>query len=396
MEYVCIGDDVVFLPARDPSRAKASYCVTHPGQLQFQESVDWLNIEQACSLDLPDDLLKKIRSGRARAVNTRHPAAQCLIKRPWNIPCGKLRVHILAMGDVGATLLLGLVLLSADVISSIGIYDVREDVLQRYEYEMNQISWPFAFDALPTVEPVSKEELFACDVFVFCASRAVPPVGAEVEDVRMAQLRGNTAILKMYARQARETAFQGLFAVVSDPVDLLSQYAFWESNRDEAGIVDWQGLLPEQIRGYGLGVMNARAAYYAKRDSRFTSFMTEGRAYGPHGKGLIIANSIEAYDDAISRELTLLATEANLRMRETGFKPYIAPALSSGAISILLTLRREWHYSAIFLDGVYFGCKNRQSPMGLEAEALPIPSGLYERLRKEHAILWEQGKQFRQ
>ncbi len=396
MEYVCIDDGVVFLPRRDPLRAKASYRVTQPTQLEVNESVAWLNAEEMCSAELPEDLIQKIRSGYARAVNVRHPAAQRLIEHPWDIPSGKLRVHILAMGDVGATLLLGLVLMGGDVLSSIGIYDVREHVLRRYEYEMNQISWPFAYDALPVVESVPQKELFNCDAFIFCASRAVPPVGANVGDVRMAQLQGNTAILKTYARQAREAGFQGLFAVVSDPVDLLSQYAFLESNKDDTGILDWGGLLPEQVRGYGLGVMNARAAYYAKRDDRFMSFLTQGRAYGPHGKGLIIANSIEAYDDTLSHELSKLAMEANLRMREAGFKPYIAPALSSGAISILLTLRREWHYSAIFLDGVYFGCKNRQSQMGLEMESLTLPSVLHERMQQEHASLWEQARQWRE
>ncbi|MEL7603650.1 MAG: lactate dehydrogenase [Bacillota bacterium] len=395
MEHIYRDDSVVFLPGRDPLRAKASYRVTHPIQLQLRESVDWLNVNGLYPMELSEELLQKIRSGCARVVNINHPAAQRLIERPWDIPSGKLRVHVLAMGDVGATLLLGLVLLGGDVISSIGICDVREHVLRRYEYEMNQISWPFEYDALPAVQTVPQEELFECDVFVFCASRAVPPVGVAVEDVRMAQLQGNASILKAYAKQAREAGFHGLFAVVSDPVDLLSQYAFLESNRNEAGVLDWRGLLPEQIRGYGLGVMNARAAYYAKRASRFASFLTQGRAYGPHGKGLIIANSVEAYDDALSLELTRLATEANLRMREAGFKPYIAPALSSGAMSILLTVRREWHYSAIFLDGVYFGCKNRQSSMGIEAETLSLPSALHERIRQEHAMLWEQGSQWR-
>ena len=395
MEHVNIGDSVVFLPGRDPLHAKASYRVTHSGQLQKRESVDWLNADELYTLELSEELQQNIRCGRARAVNISHPLAQRLIKQPWDITSGKQRVHVLAMGDVGATLLLGLVLLGGDVISSIGICDVREHVLRRYEYEMNQIAWPFTYDALPSVQSVPPQELFDCDAFVFCASRAVPPVGTTVEDVRMAQLQGNTSILKAYARQAREAEFRGLFAVVSDPVDLLSQYAFLESNRNDAGALDWRGLLPEQIRGYGLGVMNARAAYYAKRESRFASFLTQGRAYGPHGKGLIIANSIEAYDDALSLDLTRLAMEANLRMREAGFKPYIAPALSSGAISILLTLRREWHYSAIFLDGVYFGCKNRQSNMGIETEMLSLPPALHERIRQEHAMLWEQGNQWR-
>ena len=61
-------------------------------------------------------------------------------------------------------------------------------------------------------------------------------------------------------------------------------------------------LPPEGIQGFGLGVMNARAAYFAKRDPKLASFLTEGRSFGPHGTGLFIANSIAHYDEDISRE----------------------------------------------------------------------------------------------
>ncbi|MBR3910032.1 MAG: lactate dehydrogenase, partial [Anaerotignum sp.] len=108
---------------------------------------------------------------------------------------------------------------------------------------------------------------------------------------------------------------------------------------------------------------------------------------GPHGENLVIANSIEHYDDALSRELTRLAVEANLRTRELGFKPYVAPAISSAAISILLTLRGEWHYSSNFLGGVYMGCKNRTTEYGLEMEALPLPEALFSRIEKAYQSL---------
>ena len=58
---------------------------------------------------------------------------------------------------------------------------------------------------------------------------------------------------------SRERKFRGLFLVMSDPVDPLCRAAYLASNRDEAGNLDHQGLLPEQIRGLGLGVMNARS-----------------------------------------------------------------------------------------------------------------------------------------
>lgn len=140
-------------------------------------------------------------------------------------------------------------------------------------------------------------------------------------------------------------------------MDPLAKTAFLESNKNEAGEYDWMGLLPEQVQGFGLGVMNARAAYYAKRDPRFKQFLTEGRSFGPHGQDLVIADSIENYNDELSKELTNLTVTANLHMRAIGYKPFVAPAFSSGAISILMTLRKQWHCGSVFLGGVYMGVK---------------------------------------
>lgn len=299
----------------------------------------------------------------------------------------KKRVNILGLGDVGGMLLTGLTLLGGNVISTIGIYNTKENVAKRYENEMNQISYPWDYDALPEIEIIDQDNIFDCDVFIFCASKGVPEIGTTVADVRMVQFEANRDILKDYSVMAREKGFQGLFAVVSDPVDPLCKAAYLDSNKNKLGVLDYMGLKAEQIQGYGLGVMNSRAAYFAKRDHRFTSFLTEGRAFGPHGNGLVIANSIENYDDELSRELTKLTIEANLRTRETGFKPFIAPALSSGAISLLLTMRGEWHYSSNALGNIYMGARNRMTKTGVEFELLALPELLFRRIEESYKAL---------
>ncbi len=291
----------------------------------------------------------------------------------------KQRVNILAMGDVGSTLLIGLALLGGDRIDSIGIWDINENNALRFEQEINQIAYPFEYNKLPAVEAIDESRLFDCDVFVFCASRGIPSLGENVADVRMAQFEGNRPIVEKYAELAVRSGFKGLFAVVSDPVEPLCKAALMK------------GLYPEQIQGYGLGVMNSRAAYYAKKDKRFARFLTEGRAFGPHGSGLVIADSINDYDDGLSRELTTLAAEANLRARETGYKPYIAPALSSGAISLLLTISGDWHYSSVYLGnsekGAFMGIKNRMGPDGTIIEKIPLPDKLFDRIRESYEEL---------
>ena len=175
--------------------------------------------------------------------------------------------------------------------------------------------------------------------------------------------------------------------VLSDPVDQLCQAAYNAANRNEQGEWDGLGLLPEQVQGYGLGVMTARAAYYAKQDERLASYLTEGRSFGPHGKGLLIANSVINYDDALSMELTEKTVTANLKMREIGFKPYVAPAVSSGAMQLILTLRGQWHCGSVCLGGIWFGVRNRYTAKGLDVETLDLPDGLYDRLQETEEIL---------
>ena len=404
------GTPLTFLFEREPGTGRESFKVNSPLLLfQEAENVSWLSsrkleaqaetmkkklaesTEKAAgsgasesgapskmNCELDEAVKAAIDQGMMRAVNRLHPDFETILaEKPQKT---KKRVHVLAIGDVGSTLLTGLHLLGGDCISSIGICDISDKVTARWEFEENQIAYPWAYDALPEVDVVKPEDLFKCDVFVFVASKGIPPVGSGVKDVRMYQFENNSKIVAQYARQARAEHFKGLFAVVSDPVDPLTKTAWLESNKDENGILDLKGLRPEQVQGFGLGVMNARAAYYAKRDGRFSQFLTEGRSFGPHGQDLVIADSIENYNDELSKELTQLTVTANLHMRAIGFKPFIAPAYSSGAISLILMMRGEWHCGSVFMGGIFMGVKNRYTEYGLETEILPLPDALYERI----------------
>lgn len=388
MEVIQQGQYTFITLQREMQRAKGCFAVTHEGMLYGEEGLHWLDLGRLNGMktEASIEVKEAIKNKSAIGINLAYQSKEEWLKyfQAAEEKNKKKRVHLLALGDVGGTVLIGLKLLGKDCISQIGIFDVNPLVSQRWEYEMNQTALPWAYDALPEVEIIGEEALFDCDMFVFCASKGIPPVGSEVKDVRMVQFDANRGIISRFAKKAREANFQGLFAVVSDPVDPLCKAAFLASNEDEKGNFDGKGLRPEQVQGFGLGVMNARAAYYAKKEKRFASFLAEGRAFGPHGEDLVIANSVEHYDDQISKELTKLAVEANLRTREMGFKPYIAPALSSAALSLILTLEGKWHYSSNFLGGIYMGCKNRSTKVGLEIESLTLPDALYGRLQKAY------------
>jgi len=224
-------------------------------------------------------------------------------------------------------------------------------------------------------------------MFIFCATVGVPSLGEEQEDVRMKQFEGNSKIISDYARKAREKSFKGIFAIISDPVDLLCKAVFLTSNKDTSREFDFKGLAADQIRGYGLGVMHARAVYYSKQNPKTAKYNREGRAFGPHGHGLVIANSLKKYDERLSEMLTGQTVKANLEVRKTGFKPYVAPALSSGCLPIIATISGKWHYSATFMGGVFMGAKNKLLKSGTEIERLDLPVILVEKIKESYKEL---------
>lgn len=269
---------------------------------------------------------------------------------PW-----KPRISIAGLGDVGGTLLTGLRLLGGEDLGPIRIFDPDVNKVRRYELEVNEIS---DGGPMPEVTGSSYLELLDCDILVFTVSLGVPPLGTSLADVRMVQFEKNSAVLLQYARDAEKSSFRGMYFIVSDPVDQLCMSLMVNG-----------GIAPERIRGFGLGVMEGRARYIAKEMGAYSDDL---RVYGPHGKGIIAVNSLSEYDEEISLELASRTERENFRIRETGFKPYIAPALSSGAIQMVKAIRGEYHASAWFDGKVFFGARSMLSDGFTQPERIQL------------------------
>lgn len=276
----------------------------------------------------------------------------------------KFNVSLLGLGDVGSTLAIGLKLLGGDVIQTLNLFDINPAQKSRWEMELNQV----VVNPELKVNAIEAEALFDSDVFLFCASKFIPKVGESHADVRMMQFEDNAALVSIYAKQARDAGFKGLFCVVSDPVDLLCKKALISASTHPEGYLDYRGLKPEQVVGFGLGVMDGRAKYYSDRLG--LNYRECGRVYGPHGKDLIVTLDAGEEDPSSSEVLTEKVVTANLEMRALGYKPFIAPALSSGADAILSMLRGDHHYSANFTGGVYWGGLNARDQFGAKYEHL--------------------------
>lgn len=264
-----------------------------------------------------------------------------LLEDKETIPLMKpFTASLMGLGDVGGTLLTGLRLLGKDILSEIRIYDRDEKKRRRYYLEINEIS---DGGIMPPVMEADLTSIFDTDVFIFTVSAHIPPLDTTLQDVRLVQFEKNKQILLQYAKQAEDSGFTGYYFIVSDPVDLLCMALMQEGK-----------IKSHRIKGFGLGVMEARARFIAKEIGVFEEDL---RTYGPHGKGLIVINSLSSYNDTISKDLTHRTEKENFRVRETGFKPYIAPALSSGAISILKALDGKEHLSTVFNGHVFMGSR---------------------------------------
>lgn len=376
---------LTFLVRRDPLTSRGYFAIRDFSELDEPEGPELLLPPRGTGRT--DELARLVRERGAGVLNTAFSRCFDLLADYRDRRERPLRLNLVGLGDVGGTVLVGLKLLGTDL-GSIGIFDPDEKKCARYEAELNQVLFVEDGEPLPKIELVSQAELFDCDALLFTASRGVPPVGTDQTDVRMVQYRANRAMLEAYALQARQSGFTGLFAQISDPVDQLSRAVFRMSNQNTSGAFDGRGLLPEQVCGFGLGVMHARALYCAER----TGIDLENVcAFGPHGSGLVIANAPgEAYDDDVSKSLTEQTVTANLAIRALGYKPYLAPGLSSAAISVLRALRGRWYDAAVPADRVYFGCRTRWTENGPERFRRELNETLFSRVKES----WDQLKAF--
>lgn len=377
---------LVLLVNRDPMVSRGIYAISEPEEYSEPENLSCLLPCTGKSAALPAQLCSLIKTHGAAVLNTAFSNAFPVLDAFLHRKKEGLKITLVGLGDVGGTVLTGLKLLGTEI-SEISVFDPYVPMCARYEMELNQVLPDIDGRIMPKITVCSEDRLFDCDVFIFTASRGVPALNSSVKDVRMAQYEANREMLRSYAKAAREANFRGIFCQVSDPVDHLARSVFLSSNQAQDGSYDFSGLLPEQVQGFGLGVMAARAAYWAEKDGiDFSS----GRVYGPHGEGLIVANRCdEGYESAISEQLTAQTREANLRVRELGFKPYIAPGLSSAAISILRMLRGQVHYGAVPIGGTYFGCRNYFSENGLSILREPISPALFSRISETYTKLKE-------
>lgn len=296
-------------------------------------------------------------------------------------------VGISGLGRVGG--LAASALAAADAnrtrIGTLLLHDCDAGNLERMVAELGSVASWRGSSPLPRIEAVGLPEMMRrCDAFLFAAACAVPPLGTSGE-VRLTQFEPNRAALRGALDAACGADYAGLFLVVSDPVEVLAQTAFHDSNAP-AGTWLGTGLAPERVGGLALGVMWGRAMAEAEARGQGARVARTGAPYGPHSAEVLIFDDPADPDPALCQAMTRMARTGNYRVRDLGFLPYIGPALSSIVLTLPELLGGKEILASSFVDGVFFGspCRLR---WGLEPTRRRMAPPVRRQVEELHALL---------
>jgi hypothetical protein len=226
---------------------------------------------------------------------------------------------------------------------------------------------------------------------VFAAARAVPPLGAP-GDVRLPQFGPNREALRSTLDAAVEAAYPGLFFVISDPVELLAQAAFHDSNAPRGEFLGG-GLAPERVAGLALGIMWARALAEAEAQGAGARVARRGVPYGPHSTDVLVFDDPAGPDPELSRAMTQAARTGNYRIRDLGYIPFIGPALSSIALTLPALLQGREVLASTFVDGIYFGAPSRLR-WGMAPTRRPVAADVRRQVEELHGLVRERMAQY--
>ncbi len=165
--------ELYFLYKSDRNKSKKTYAVSHASDIFIkEENLDMLKLKESYH-EIPENIAELIEKRKVKAVNTDYEDyEECFHMQDLR----KSTVNILALGDVGSTLLTGLKLLGGNAVSRIGIYDRSPEKVQRWEYEMNQVSYPSDFNALRKLKVLIKTSSLIAIYLYFVLQKGFLPL----------------------------------------------------------------------------------------------------------------------------------------------------------------------------------------------------------------------------
>ncbi len=304
----------------------------------------------------------------------------------------KGRVGIIGLGNIGQNTLNALITNSAylaqhGVKSPLRTVNVFHDPHPEYRarvLEARHINNQ-ARVKINTFEESEIDDFYSnTDIVLFIVSKGIPPVEIvdPLIDVRMLQFNSNLNELRRYINNAERAGFRGTFVVVSDPPEHLATAIHYEMAERLASGVATNGLIGNHQVVAEAGMINyARAEHTmagldeqrAMDGAMLQDFRSHGYVFGPHGRGLLVANDVRPgrFDSNLSAVASVRTGNSNFEVRALGKLPFTAPGMDQ-ALAVGRMLDGKDLPISVGLYGVVSGLRARLHDLGaFEIRAFP-------------------------
>ena len=172
------------------------------------------------------------------------------------------KVAIVGAGSVGATLAFNLALKGA--VTEIALIDSNRD---KAEAEVLDIKQGASLGRSVNIEATGYDACRDSAIAIITAGARQRPGESRVD-----LMERNVAIMKSIVASVKDTAFQGILLVISNPVDVLTWVAYAES-----------GFPASRVIGSGTTLDSARLREYVARHCRINPQNIHGYVLGEHG-----------------------------------------------------------------------------------------------------------------
>lgn len=181
------------------------------------------------------------------------------------------KIGVIGCGNVGVSF--AYFALARSLADEFILIDVFEELRDGQVMDLQDAVFPTTYD--PIVRAGDYEDLKDANLLFISAGRPQKP-----GETRLEMLQDNKSIMEDIAKKVRDSGFQGVVLIASNPVDILT-YVFYKAS----------GFSRNRVIGSGTVLDTSRLRYLIAKDCGVSTKSVEAYVIGEHGDSSLVAYS---------------------------------------------------------------------------------------------------------
>lgn len=181
------------------------------------------------------------------------------------------KIGVIGCGNVGVSFTY--FALASSLANEFILIDVFEELRDGQVLDLQDAVFPATYD--PVVRAGGYEDLKDANLIFISAGRPQKP-----GETRLEMLQDNKSIMEDIAKKVRDSGFQGVVLIASNPVDILT-YVFYKAS----------GFARNRVIGSGTVLDTSRLRYMIAQDCGVSTKSVEAYVLGEHGDSSLVAYS---------------------------------------------------------------------------------------------------------